>query len=190
MRLCIGVVVAAVGCGNKDRVIPMWVDGILLEGDCDESYQSYDATPVIATIEIPDPDMADDPLSSDPNFRMENLPSTVGAVVTDQATYEEIVFQSMNFAEVPAVDFTTQQALFVWTQTTTCNLQLEEWGVNARTDGTFVLDVQFYDESLNCSSTCGVGHKGLVMASVTNTEPATFCKRTRPGCEPPAVTAR
>lgn len=179
-----GLVLLAAGCGNKDRVIPMWVDGVLVEGFCSESYQTYDSVSVVATLFVPDPALADDPLSSDPNFRMEGLPDPVGTVVRDQGTYEHIVFESMNFAEVPYVDFSTQQAVFVWTKTSTCNLALEEWGVNSNTSNTVVLDVTYYDESLNCASSCEIEHKGVAMVVIGRDNDAAFCRRTRPGCEP------
>jgi hypothetical protein len=71
-----------------------------------------------------------------------------------------------------------------------CDLTLEndEIHVITRDDGGYVMQVQFYDSTLNCADICSAPQDRvyLTVRYLDDTNPpATMCRRVRPGCPPP-----
>ena len=180
----------AAGCGTKDTSFPMWQDGILVEGDCQDDYEIVDGTPTDPVQLYPNPQNPADPMSTDPLWHMDDMPNNLGVVLFDQAAQEELWFNTMNFNPYPIVDFTTQQSVQIWARNPDgCGLTIDEFHVNTTADLSVVLDVTFFDSTLNCGTTCAEDSKAIVMVGIDKTLNAKMCRRVRPGCEPD-VTAR
>ena len=185
-RTALGLVatLCALGC-KKDTSFPMWQDGILVEGDCHDDYEIVDGTPTNSVAELPNSNNPSDQVGKDPLWTMDALPDPVGIVITDPAEYSALWNGTMNFGSWPAVDFETQQALFVWTRNVhSCNITVEDWHVNTKADLGVVLDVQFFDDALNCETTCETDSKAMVMVAIDKEIDASVCRRIRPGCAP------
>jgi hypothetical protein len=182
--LALGVV-AAGGC-KGDRTFPMWQDGILVEGDCEDDYEIVDGTPTNPVQQIPNPLVPGDPASTDPLWHMDGMPDLVGTVVTDAATQQQLWNETMNWGSWPIVDWTTQQAVHVWARNPQgCGLTIEEFHVNTTADLSVVLDVTFNDPALNCANPeCTLDSKAIVMVGIDKELDAKLCRRIKPGCEP------
>lgn len=180
----------AIGCKKDDFSFPVWSDGLLLQGDCQEDYEVVDGVAADPVAELPDPELPGDPVGTDPLWHMDDLPDPIGVVVRDAAEYSSLWNETMNFGSWPAVDFETKQALFVWTRNTdACGISVDQWSVNTKADLGIVLDVQFYDDAMNCPTSCGTDAKAMVMVAIDREHEASVCRRIRPGCLPSETTA-
>lgn len=176
------VLALTVGCAGEggDRVIPVFDEGILLEGDCAEV--DYVATDAFAMTELYDIDLTYDPLIQID----ENLPEESGTILGTQLKFDELLTE-LNFSPDgrPFVDFDEEQVGAVWyMEKKTCGIEIEGAHLRTRPDGTVVFDVELIDIRKNCSDNCDQPGQALVIDYFSNEFEATTCRRVRPGCAP------
>lgn len=166
------------GCSGKEgREIPMWQDGVLTQGDCpaEEDIAAVDSVGLTTPIHR-------GPLYLDYE---DPLQDPVGIVVTDDQSYYDTMVE-LNFDAWTIVDFTRDQAGFVWYRTdSTCGIEFQEIHIVTKKDGGTVLEVTLKDASLGCADTCaGQEDQYLVIQAFPNAAPGSVCRKITPGCPP------
>ncbi len=168
---CLALLLAAVGCKTDDREIPLWQDGVLLEGDCMDLETAEIGTGFSVLQAI------------DPLIDLSTYSFTTGQVISDEGSYSDMMM-ALNFASWPAVDFTQSQVGAVFYDVdNSCDLLIQGWNVLQGANGP-VLDVTFFDSALNCPTGCGLDTQAVLIASVDKGESLSLCRRVVPGCEP------
>jgi hypothetical protein len=172
----------AVGCAGDDgdRVIPVYDEGILLEGDCEDV--EYVATDVFGMTELYEFQLGYEPLIQIDD----NLPGEAGTILGTQLKFDELLTE-LNFSpdSRPLVDFDEEQVGAVWYQTKkSCGIEIEGAHLRTKPDGTVVFDVELLDIRKNCPDNCDLPSQALVIDAFSNEFEATTCRRIRPGCPP------
>jgi hypothetical protein len=167
---------ALLGCeGDKDREIPMWQDGVLVQGDCPEEVAGVDVVGETINLFRGLPYVPYD----------EPLPEPYGDVATNEDEFDSLSAAIGLIFYYPP-DFDTEQVGFVWARgEDTCAYEHVETHVKSKIGGGSVLDVTLRDPAMGCGDDSCKGMEGqyLVIQSFPNDEPGSICLRIEPGCE-------
>lgn len=170
------------GCTGEDepRTIPVYEEGVVTVGDCDESqFVNTDGIALNSLYKIEK--------SYDEFLQIDgDLPGEAGTVVTKARDWDDLLTE-LNFDTVsrPILDFATLQAGAVWFEARkSCGLEIEGVHIRTKADGSAVFDVSLLDLRKNCDDNCDTPSQALVIDYFTNEVEATVCRRVRPGCTP------
>jgi hypothetical protein len=174
--LAAGLLAAAMlGCGgDDDRTIPMFEDGILKVGECDATVDSTDSVVVEELYR-----------GINAGFRLENSDqSGEYAIFREQQPYLDFMF-SIGFGTAPITDWNRKQIVAIWyDQPASCNVIIEQYQIKELADGGLMIDLELFDQSLNCDDTCSERYQVLLLVAIDNDEDGRVCRRVVPGCPP------
>jgi hypothetical protein len=164
------------GCaGDKDRDIPLFEDGILQVGDCDAPVDSTDSILVEELYRG---------INTGFDLSRRELPGEY-AIFSEQQPYLDFM-GSIGFGTAPITDWNLKQVAAVWYDVpSSCNVIIESYQIKELSEGGVMVDLELFDESLNCTDTCGERQQVLLLVAFDGGQPGKVCRRVVPGCAAP-----